>query len=63
VVHRIIREPSAAGGDDDDALVHRSTLLGNDVVYDDEQVPVEDDELDDWFQRNITAGEWSIISL
>jgi hypothetical protein len=59
-VRRIIREPSAAGGDDDDALVHRSTYLGDDVdvVYDDE--PAEDDELDDWFQRNITAGEWSI---
>ncbi|KAH0948335.1 hypothetical protein HN011_005883 [Eciton burchellii] len=55
VVRRIIREPSAAGGDDDDALVHRSTYLGDDVdvVYDDE--PAEDDELDDWFQRNITA--------
>ncbi|XP_026828363.1 uncharacterized protein LOC105285551 isoform X2 [Ooceraea biroi] len=55
VVRRIIRERPVEG--DDDTLGHRSTYLGDDVdvVYDDEQVPAEDDDPDDWFQRNITA--------
>lgn len=54
VVRRIRERP----GGDDDALVRESSYLDDtDVVYDDEQIPSDNDDIEDWFDKNITAGE------
>lgn len=56
---QVVRRTRERPGGDDDAFVRGSSYLDDaDVVYDDEQIPSDNGE--NWFDKNITAGEYFI---